>query len=94
MNRTLKRIHRVLREIKEAHGGIGIPTLEQFCKEWTEMDALSKSIYETIAECPEIFGDLSEYDKTMVGYMEQMGLVMGQHSLTEILDRFGGNAVG
>ena len=39
------------------------------------MDALSRSIYETIGECPELLGDPDEYDKVIAGYLKRMGLV-------------------
>ena len=93
MNGTLKRIDRILREVKTARGDRNIPTFKQFLKEWVGMDALSKSVYEAVAECPELLGEPNAYDKAIAGYLKRMGLVTEQHSLTEILDRLGGDAV-
>lgn len=91
MYRTLKRIHRLLREVKGTCGDREIPSFEQFCKEWGRMDALSKSIYKTIAECPGLLGEPDEYDKVIAGYLKRMGLVTEQLSLSKFSDRFGGN---
>lgn len=79
MKEIIRRIDNLFREVNK--GKKEIPTLEQFCKEWAQMDELSRSVYVAFAECPDLYGEVDQYHKVVFGYLEQMGLVKEHYIL-------------
>lgn len=80
----VKRIDALLSELTK--GEKAIPTFEQFQRKWETMDDLSKSLYTAFAECPELYGEIDQYHRTVFEYIDRMGLVTERHSLKDILD--------
>lgn len=62
------------------------PTFDQFAEQWFQMDELSKSLYVTSAECPELFGGMDEYGTAIAGYLERMGLVKEKYGLADLME--------
>ena len=52
------------------------PTFEQFKESWSNMDTLSKSLYEAALNCPQL-ADVRHWD-TIRGYLLRMGIEPGE----------------
>ena len=63
-----------------------VPTYEEFLQKWETMDDISRSLYVFYAECPEMFGEVDRYHKTIFEYLRRMGFVKNQYSLTDIIN--------
>ena len=80
MNRELlKKLERLEKEIR--------PTVsfEEFQEEWKDMDELSKSLYVTIASCPELVASATLEEKRICEYLERMGIVGSRFLLSDIV---------
>lgn len=85
IKRRLKAIGKMIQEIEKQ-----APTYEEFLQKWETMDDISRSLYVFYAECPEIFGEVDRYHKTIFEYLHRMGLVENHYSLTDIVKELEG----
>lgn len=63
-----------------------VGSYERFLILWPTMDPLSRSLYVTMAECPELFGEMSPTEKQIAEYIRKMGLVRKTVTLSDILE--------
>lgn len=63
-----------------------VGTYDRFLILWPTMDPLSRSLYVTMAECPELFGELSPTEKKIAEYIRKMGLISKTSTLSDILE--------
>lgn len=83
MNKDLlKKLERLEKEFRP------MVSFEEFQKEWKNMDGLSKSLYVTIAACPELVKASTFEEKQLYGYLERMGIVCRPFCLSDIVDEF------
>lgn len=82
MKEILKRII----ALEAASANEKIPTYEQFCKGWESLGLLTQGLYISMAECPELFGELDKRSRTICGYVERMGLAKEHYTLESILE--------
>ena len=64
------------------------PTFEEFKKEWETFDELSRALYITMAECPDLMGGCTTpYESKAVEYLRRMGLVNNEtKSFNDVLN--------
>ena len=82
----MKEIWKRIKALEVASANEKIPTYEQFCEQWESLGLLTQGLYVTMAECPELFGELDKRSKAICGYVERMGLVKETYTLKSILE--------
>ena len=80
----MKDILKRIKALETASANEKIPSYEQFCDQWESLGLLTQGLYVTMAECPELFGELDKRSKAICGYVERMGLVKETYTLKSI----------